>query len=310
MDLADNGLRASGQAPPSDEVAHSSSASQIPSAGHIGRGLSVPNDSTVTVNITRYPPGAAEMDRVGVEEPVEIRVDGEPFAVTMRTPGDDAELAAGFCLTEGVIDHPDELERVEPCTVAEYGNVVLVTLAESVRPRWQAERARTRRELYLSSSCGLCGTQTLDRLARRISPVRAGYSVPAAALTRLPASLAEGQVAFASTGGLHAAGWFTTSGERLLVREDVGRHNAVDKLVGALLLSGQLPARPGVLLVSGRASFELVQKAARAGIGFLAAVGAPSSLAIEAAERFGLTLVGFLKADRWNVYAGAGRVHP
>ena len=266
------------------------------------------NNSTAAVPITRYPSAAGEIDFVVVEEPVEIRVDGEPLAVTMRTPGADAELAAGFCLTEGVIDHPDELERVEPCTLANYGNVVNVALAESVRPRWQATQSRTRRELYLSSSCGLCGTQTLDRLAKRITPVTIDFTVPAAVLARLPALLSEDQAAFASTGGLHAAGWFTPQGERLLVREDVGRHNAVDKLIGALLLSGQLPAKPGVLLVSGRASFELVQKAARAGIGFLAAVGAPSSLAVEAAERFGLTLVGFLRADRWNVYANAERL--
>lgn len=268
----------------------------------------MPNDPTATVRVTRFPSGHRELDRVAVEEPVEIRVDGEPLAVTMRTPGDDAELAAGFCLTEGVIDHPDELERVEPCTLADYGNVVNVTLAEAVRPRWQATQSRTRRELYLSSSCGLCGTQTLDRLAKRVAPVTADFTVAAAVLARLPALLSEDQAAFASTGGLHAAGWFTPTGARLLVREDVGRHNAVDKLVGALLLSGQMQAKPGVLLVSGRASFELVQKAARASIGFLAAVGAPSSLAVEAAERFGLTLVGFLKADRWNVYARAERI--
>ncbi len=268
----------------------------------------MPSEPTADARVTRFPSGRTESDRIAVEEPVEIRVDGEPLAVTMRTPGDDAELAAGFCLTEGVIDHPDELERADPCTLADYGNVVLVTLAESVRDRWREQQSRIRREMSLSSSCGLCGTQTLDRLARRIEPIRTSFAVPFDVLAKLPAALVEAQVGFARTGGLHAAGWFATDGERRLVREDVGRHNAVDKLIGALLLSGQLPCGAGVLLVSGRASFELVQKAARAGIGFLAAVGAPSSLAVEAAERFGVTLVGFLRPDRMNAYAHPRRI--
>lgn len=263
---------------------------------------------TAGVRVVRFPPGAADADRVAVEEPVEIRVDGEPLAVTMRTPGDDPELAAGFCLTEGVVDHPDELERAEACTLADYGNVALVTLAGAARDRWRVQQARSRRDLYLSSSCGLCGTQTLDRLARRVEPITTSFTVSAAVLGKMPAAMAEGQEAFARTGGLHAAALFTPDGTRRMVKEDVGRHNAVDKLVGGLLLSGQLPCGPGVLVVSGRASFELVQKAARAGVGFLAAVGAPSSLAVEAADRFGITLAGFVRPDRFNAYTHPERV--
>jgi FdhD protein len=264
---------------------------------------------TADVRVTHLPTGTVVTDQVAVEEPVEIRVDGEPLAVTMRTPGDDPELAAGFCLTEGVIDHPDELERAEACTLADYGNVVLVTLAGPARDRWREQAARSRRDLYLSSSCGLCGTRTIDRIARRIAPLNVSFTVSADVLGRLPETMMVSQAAFARTGGLHAAALFAPDGRLRLLREDVGRHNAVDKLIGGLLLSGQLPCGPGVLLVSGRASFELVQKAARAGIGFLAAVGAPSSLAIEAAERFGMTPVGFLREGRFNVYVNGERVH-
>lgn len=263
---------------------------------------------TTDVRVTRYPGGTADADQLATEEPLEIRVDGDPLAVTMRTPGHDAELAAGFCLTEGLVEHPDELERAEPCTLADYGNVVNVTLAGAAAARWVEQRTQARRELFLSSSCGLCGTRSIDRIERRIPPLADGFVVTPTVLVALPRRLAEAQGVFALTGGLHAAGLFHADGRVRLVREDVGRHNAVDKLVGALLLSGQLPAGPGALLVSGRASFELVQKAGRAGIGFLAAVGAPSSLAAEAASRFGMTLVGFLRDERFNVYAGGERV--
>lgn len=263
---------------------------------------------TTDVRVTRHPGGVEDGDQLATEEPLEIRVDGDPLAVTMRTPGHDAELAAGFCLTEGLIDHPDELERADPCTLADYGNVVDVTLAGAARDRWAEQRTKARRELYLSSSCGLCGTRSIDRIERRIPPLAVGFTVSPVMLSRLPRRMSESQGVFAQTGGLHAAGLFHADGGVRVVREDVGRHNAVDKVVGALLLSGQLPAGPGVLLVSGRASFELVQKAGRAGIGFLAAVGAPSSLAVEAARRFGMTLVGFLRGERFNVYAGGERV--
>lgn len=263
---------------------------------------------TADCRVVRYPAGVADADHLAVEEPLEIRVDGEALAVTMRTPGHDAELAAGFCLTEGVVDDPDDLERAEPCHLADYGNVVLVTLAGAAKESRREQVGRAKRDLYLSSSCGLCGTRTLDRLERRVEPLTAAFAVSPANLSALPARMAEAQGVFARTGGLHAAALFASDGRLRLLREDVGRHNAVDKVIGGLLLSGQLPAGPGVLLVSGRASFELIQKAARAGVPFLAAVGAPSSLAVEAAARFGMTLVGFLREGRFNVYAGDGRV--
>jgi FdhD protein len=258
--------------------------------------------------VVRFPAGTAESDELAVEEPLEIRVDDEPLAVTMRTPGHDAELAAGFCLTEGVVDDPDDLERAEPCTLAGYGNVVRVSLAGAAREARREHTARARRDLYISSSCGLCGTRTIDQLARRVAPLPVGFTISQDVLGRLPARMTRAQETFAHTGGLHAAALFAPDGELRLLREDVGRHNAVDKLIGGLLLSGQLPCGPGVLLVSGRASFELVQKAARAGIGFLAAIGAPSSLAVEAAGRFGMTLVGFLRPNRFNVYAHPDRI--
>lgn len=263
---------------------------------------------TTDTSIVRYPEGERGSDQLAVEEPVEIRVNGEPLAVTMRTPGHDPELAAGFCLTEGVVDHPDDLEHVEACTLTDYGNVILVTLADPARAHYQARAQQSRRELYLSSSCGLCGTQTLDRLARHIVPVETMFQVRTEVLSAMPSRMAEAQEAFVRTGGLHAAALFAPDGRLRLLYEDVGRHNAVDKLIGALLLSGQLPCGPGVLLVSGRASFELMQKAARAGIGFLAAVGAPSSLAVETANRFSMTLIGFLRGNSFNVYAGPERV--
>lgn len=263
---------------------------------------------TAEFPVARFPAGAVEPDQLAVEEPLEIRVDGDPLAVTMRTPGHDAELAAGFVFTEGVIDNPDDLERVEPRALAEYGNVVEVALTASARDRRRDQLAAARRELYLSSSCGLCGTRSLDRLAKRVEPVREVFAVRREVLVGLPGAMAAAQDGFGRTGGLHAAALFAPDGRLRLLREDVGRHNAVDQVVGALLLSGQLPAGPAVLLVSGRASFELVQKAARAGVPILAAVGAPSTLAVRAAERFGLTLIGFLRDGRFNAYTGTHRV--
>ena len=259
--------------------------------------------------IIRFPEGTRDHDVVVVEEPLEIRVDDMPLAVTMRTPGHDAELAAGFCLTEGVVDSADDIERVEPCFLADYGNIVVVTLSPDARSNRSQQVADARRELYLSSSCGLCGTKTIDRLERKVRPLTIPFTVGRATLDELPGRMMEAQQTFARTGGLHAAALFDPDGRLRLLREDVGRHNAVDKIVGALLLSGQLVPSPAILLVPGRTSFELVQKAAMAGIPFLAAVGAPTSLAIDAAVRFGMTLVGFLRpGGRFNVYNDEDRV--
>ncbi len=265
----------------------------------------MPSTRAVSRSIVRYPEVRSAQDFVTVEEPLEIRIDGEPLAVTMRTPGHDEELAAGFCFTEAIIASPDDLERVELCALADYGNVVLVTLSEDARRERSAQVRSGRRELYLSSSCGLCGTQTIDRLQRTIKPVQSTMAIDRAVLSALPQKMSDAQETFARTGGLHAAALFHANGEMRLLHEDVGRHNAVDKVIGAMLLSGQLPLAQSILLLSGRISFELVQKAAIAGIPFIAAVGAPSSMAVDAAERFGITLVGFLRGEgQFNLYSG------
>ena len=250
-------------------------------------------------------------DALAAEEPMEIRVNGRPLTVTMRTPGHDFDLAAGFLVSEGVVHAAEDVAAIRYCAGATDDgsntyNVVDVQLAAGVpEPDPSLERS-----FYTTSSCGLCGKASLDAVrtasAWRVDddPAR----TTAAVLATLPDRLREAQRIFDRTGGLHAAGLFTTSGDLVVAREDVGRHNAVDKVVGASLLAGQLPARGTVLAVSGRASFELVQKAVMAGIPVLAAVSAPSSLAAELAEDAGLTLVGFLRGTSMNVYTGHHRV--
>ncbi|MCX5660364.1 MAG: formate dehydrogenase accessory sulfurtransferase FdhD [Planctomycetota bacterium] len=247
-------------------------------------------------------------DRLAVEEPLEIRLGEEPLAVTMRTPGHDADLAAGFCLTEGVIAHPDELEAVEPCTEATHGNVIIVRLSDEALIRRATQIVAARRETYLSSSCGLCGKQTIDRIAQHVAPLRGGFTVAPALLDALPAAMRAAQSTFEQTGGLHAAALFTPTGELRVLREDIGRHNAVDKVIGWSVRLGRVPIDPMILLVSGRAGFEIVQKAAVAGIAFVASVSAPSSLAVDFAQAQGMTLAGFLRPGRVNIYAGGDRV--
>jgi FdhD protein len=248
-------------------------------------------------------------DRLATEEPMEIRVGGpgqEPVAVavTMRTPGNDFELAAGLLFTEGLAP-PGAIDTIAYClagTGEQLYNVVTVRLRTPV-----AADARERRFLA-NSSCGICGKAALDEVESRGAPVAAGPVVTAAVLRSLPSRLAEVQQVFGETGGLHAAARFTTDGTLVAVREDVGRHNALDKLIGNAVLENALPLTDTVLLVSGRVSFELVQKAALAGIPVLAAVSAPSSLAIAAADQFGQTVVGFLRGGRFNVYTRSERV--
>ncbi|MFE1359696.1 formate dehydrogenase accessory sulfurtransferase FdhD [Streptomyces harbinensis] len=246
------------------------------------------------------------------EEPLEIRVGGRPLAVTMRTPGDDFALATGFLVSEGVVARADEVARVMYCAGATADgsntyNVVDVRLADGVAP----PAASLQRNVYTTSSCGLCGKASLDAVrttARWPLPLTGGPALTPRLLAALPERLRAHQRVFARTGGLHAAALFDGGGELLDVREDVGRHNAVDKVVGRALGAGLLPLADTVLLVSGRASFELVQKAVMAGIPALAAVSAPSSLAVELAAEAGLTLVGFLRGTSMNVYAGAERL--
>ena len=242
-----------------------------------------------------------EQDLVAVEEPLQIRLNGENLAITMRTPGNDDELAAGFLFTEGIIASAAQIAAIE-CR----DNVASVTLAAGVT----VELEGAERRFYLTSSCGICGKASVDAVSAAgcVPPPKDRPQVDAALLGRLPDLLRETQPVFDRTGGLHAAGLFDNAGNLHAVREDVGRHNAVDKLVGRMLLDGRVPLHDGILQVSGRASFELVQKALMAGIPMLVAVGAPSSLAVELALRFGMTLAGFARQGRFNVYSGPERV--
>jgi len=258
---------------------------------------------------------SARADLLAAEEPLGIRVDGTALTMTMRTPGDDVELAAGFLVGEAIVRGRDDIAGMKVCdgtscghldhTADEIGNIVDVALAPGL-----AVAAGARRNFMTTSACGVCGKTSIDDICvLPQSPLSADGSVFAPAmLTSLPGKLREAQRVFSSTGGLHAAGLFTAAGELLAVREDVGRHNAVDKIVGWAVLQDKLPLAGCALLVSGRASFELVQKAVLAGIPLLAAVSAPSSLAAELADSAGLTLVGFLRGQSMNVYTGDSRV--
>ncbi|MET7288085.1 formate dehydrogenase accessory sulfurtransferase FdhD [Streptomyces sp. NPDC005573] len=252
-------------------------------------------------------------DTLAAEEPMEIRVDGRPLTVTMRTPGDDFDLAAGFLVSEGVVHKESDVAGIRYCAGATSDggntyNVVDVVLGAGV----EAPDASLERNFYTTSSCGLCGKASLDAVrttaAWTVEDDR--LNVGPEMLASLPNKLRAAQKVFDSTGGLHAAGLFSSDGELLCLREDVGRHNAVDKVVGHALREGMLPLRGSMLMVSGRASFELVQKAVMAGIPLLAAVSAPSSLAVDLAAESGLTLVGFLRGNSMNVYTGAERLEP
>jgi FdhD protein len=249
-------------------------------------------------------------DRVAAEEPMEIRAGGpgqDPVsvAVTMRTPGNDFELAAGFLFTEGLITARDEVISVAYCELPaeeqEY-NVVTVRLSSPFDP------GSLRRNFYATSSCGICGKASIDQVELRCAGLPLGPVIGRSVILGMPSTLREAQRIFDQTGGLHAAGLFDPSGRLVVLREDVGRHNAVDKLVGHALFDGALSLSDSMLLVSGRASFELVQKAAVAGVPILCAVSAPSSLAVDSAEHLGMTLVGFLRDGGFNVYAHPERL--
>ena len=258
---------------------------------------------------------SARADLLAAEEPLGIRVDGTALTMTMRTPGDDVELAAGFLVGEAIVRGRDDIAAMRVCDgttcghldhdEGEIGNIVDIGLAPGVEVTTAARRA-----FLTTSACGVCGKTSIDDICvLPQAPLSADATVfDPAVIASLPARLREAQRVFSSTGGLHAAGLFTAGGELLVAREDVGRHNAVDKVVGWALLRDRLPLAGCALLVSGRASFELAQKAVLAGIPLLAAVSAPSSLAAELADEAGLTLVGFLRGESMNVYAGAQRV--
>jgi FdhD protein len=243
------------------------------------------------------PDSSAETDPVAIEEPLEIRVEGVPAAITMRTPGDDLDLAAGFLFTEGVVDGPDDLRAL--AVVGE--NTVDARLAEGV----PAARARAAdRARYATSSCGICGKASIERLQRRFAGV-AGWMPSPETLAALPEALRAAQGAFQATGGLHGAALFDAAGRLAEAREDVGRHNAVDKVLGARLRADAIDFGGLGLVASSRAGFEIVQKALVARVPTVVTIGAPTSLAVETARATGLTLIGWLKADRWVVYAGA-----
>jgi FdhD protein len=252
-------------------------------------------------------PGPPEADVVAVEEPLEIRVGGRGIAVVMRTPGHDRDLAAGFLLTEGVIRRAEDLLDLLPCREqagGAAGNVIDAVLAPGVA----VDFSRLTRHVFSSSSCGVCGKAALDGLFAATSPVGPGPSFSLEVLAELPVRLRAEQPGFGATGGLHGCALFDRAGRLEVVREDVGRHNALDKVLGQALQAGRVPLTDRGLLVSGRISFELVQKALMAGIPVVAGIGAPSSLAVDGARRGGQALVGFLRSDRANVYAGAERL--
>ena len=256
---------------------------------------------------------SAQADMLAAEEPLEIRIGGEPLTITMRTPGDDIDLAAGFLASEGIVRSPADIVQIRICGNGQDGhrnpetahNVADVSLSPG-----RAAGPVLRRSFPTNSACGVCGKTTISELAVRSSyDLSADKAVVApATLARMPSLLRDAQRVFSKTGGLHAAGLFTSSGDLLALREDVGRHNAVDKVVGWALREGLLPLTGRVLLVSGRASFELTQKCLLAGIPVLAAVSAPSSLAAELAQESGMTLIGFLRGGSMNVYAGERRL--
>jgi FdhD protein len=271
------------------------------------------------VSITRYENARAvhrETDLLAVEEPLEIRLGflengrriHRPVSITMRTPGNDFELATGFLFTEGILSSPEQIDSIKHCgKFPSRENTIRIEIASNI----QIDAAIFRRNFYTTSSCGVCGKSSLEALsaagAGAVSDsVSLRFSV--SLIHSLPASLRAAQDIFEQTGGLHAAGLFDASGQLTALREDVGRHNAVDKLIGAQFLAGRMPLTDRALFLSGRASFELIQKAAMAGIPIVAAVGAPSSLAVAAARQFNITLIGFVRDERFNVYTGVERI--
>ncbi|MGE5245726.1 MAG: formate dehydrogenase accessory sulfurtransferase FdhD [Betaproteobacteria bacterium] len=265
-----------------------------------------------TVEVTRVHGGgrANDCDRAATEEPLEIRLHGRPFAVVMRTPGHDRELAAGFLLSEGVLRGADDLGTIEHCTDAgaeHPENIVNVTLTNE-SPETLGRVLANRRQVTMNSSCGLCGRLTIESLRAAAPPIEGACTVAAPVLASLPDRLRAAQVVFDETGGLHAAGLFTPAGELIEVAEDVGRHNAVDKVVGRMLMREALPLSSSVLFVSGRTSYEIVQKAFLAGVPIVGAVSAPSSLAIDLAKEAGITLVGFVRGGGFNIYAHERRI--
>ncbi|MBX7056149.1 MAG: formate dehydrogenase accessory sulfurtransferase FdhD [Pyrinomonadaceae bacterium] len=261
-------------------------------------------------------------DRLAVEEPLEIRIglpDGthKAVSITMRTPGDDGELAAGFLFSEGIITSPDQIKQIRHCGLkigankgtldrasALNSNTIRLDLNDGI----DLDLKRLERNFYTTSSCGVCGKASIEALATGVKRIESELTIDDDVVHSLPQKLREAQSVFETTGGLHASALFNADGTLDIVREDVGRHNALDKVIGTKFMTNETPLSDKMLLVSGRASFELVQKALMAGIPVLAAVGAPSSLAVELANEFGMTLIGFVRDERFNIYCGGQRV--
>ncbi len=246
----------------------------------------------------------AETDAVACEEPLEIRIDNQPVTVTMRTPGHDDELAAGFLLTEGILAKREHIAKIEPYPRNRDKNVLNVFLAPDV----EVDFKRLTRHVFVSSSCGLCGKSSIEAVQQHFPKIKSKTNVSAKILQDLPAKIRANQVTFDKTGGLHAAAIFDSTGNLIVIREDVGRHNAVDKVLGHALLNNLYPLDKHILLVSGRASFEIMQKALAGRIPIIAAVSAPSSLAVDFAQESGQTLIGFLREGRMNIYSHPKRI--
>lgn len=265
------------------------------------------NSPSTAAKIVRWKTGRTKRhnDQVAREEPLEIRVQGRSVAVTMRTPGHDKELAAGFLLTEGIIRGQDELIEILNCRTADASaNTVNVILSPFVK----LDFTQLTRHVFASSSCGMCGKASIESVHQHFPPVKSKVTVAAKTLARLPLLMREAQQTFTQTGGLHAAAVFDANGKLIVLREDVGRHNAVDKVLGYGLLEDKLPFNAHILLVSGRASFEIMQKALAARIPIVCAVSAPSSLAVDFARESGQTLVGFLRGQTMNIYSKPHRI--
>ena len=264
------------------------------------------------LRVTRLVDGAGGEvdDQVAVEEPLEVRVNGAPFAVIMRTPGQDVPLAAGFLLAEDVVRAADDIASIEQCDDVDAearGNVLNVTVTGEAAAR-VAARLGERRQIITTAACGLCGRRTIESIRARVTSVGGAWTVPAAVVSRLPDALRAAQAAFALTGGIHASALCDLDGRVRLAAEDVGRHNALDKIVGRALLEGEVPLDRALLVVSGRSSYELVQKALLAGVPLVAGVSAPSSLAVDLARETGITLCGFVRGASMNVYTHPHRI--
>ena len=266
-------------------------------------------DTVRAIEVARYRKGKlvpAAQDEAAVEEPLQIRVEGKSVAVVMRTPGHDRELAAGFLLTEGVVRDATDIFEIASCLTEEEpsGHGIDVTLADPAK----FDLTQLTRHVFSSSSCGICGKATIATAIQRFLPIKKAPQIDPHVLLRLPEKLAAAQKTFQRTGGLHACALFDVSGQLTLLREDVGRHNALDKLIGHHLLARRLPLGDCILLLSGRVSFEMTQKALAAGIAIIAAISAPTSLAIDFARANNQTLIGFLRGETMNIYAGAERI--